>query len=127
MGVTVTVISGWTSLKAAIRLSQLEASVKPPMLKDHRLMLTASPVGASVLGASVLEKLPPASLIVDLASRPGGTDFAAAAALGHTALHALSLPGKCAPETAGEFVARAVLGILAERGQAAPAAKEAEG
>ena len=84
-------------------------------------------VPARVLGASVLEKLPPASLIVDLASRPGGTDFAAAAALGHTALHALSLPGKCAPETAGEFVARAVLGILAERGQAAPAAKEAEG
>lgn len=72
-------------------------------------------VPAPVLTAPVLAGLRPGSLIVDLASKPGGTDFAAAARLGHTALHALSLPAACAPETAGEAVARTVQAILQER------------
>lgn len=62
-----------------------------------------------------LAALRPGSLIVDLASRPGGTDFAAARRLGLTAFHALSLPAACAPETAGEFVAQTVCEILRER------------
>ena len=44
-----------------------------------------------------------------------GTDFAAARRLGHTALHALSLPTVWAPETAGEALARTVQTILQER------------
>ena len=52
---------------------------------------------------------------MDLASKPGGTDFAAARRLGHRAIHALSLPAACAPETAGEALARTVCEILAER------------
>ena len=59
--------------------------------------------------------LRPGSLIVDLASKPGGTDFAAAQRLGCKAIHALSLPAACAPDTAGEAVARTVLTILRER------------
>ena len=63
----------------------------------------------------VLAALRPGSLIVDLASKPGGTDFAAAQRLGCKAIHALSLPAACAPDTAGEAVARTVLTILRER------------
>ena len=59
--------------------------------------------------------VPKGCLIVDLASKPGGTDFAAARRLGHTALHALSLPTVWAPETAGEALARTVQAILQER------------
>lgn len=72
-------------------------------------------IPARVLTEPVLAALRPRSLIVDLASRPGGTDFAAAERLGHTAVHALSLPAACAPETAGEFVAKTVCAIVAER------------
>ena len=68
-----------------------------------------------VLTAAVLAALPKGCLIVDLASKPGGTDFAAARRLGHTALHALSLPTVWAPETAGEALARTVQAILQER------------
>ena len=64
---------------------------------------------------STLARLRPGSLIVDLASRPGGTDFDAAARCGHKAIHALSLPAACAPETAGEIVARTVREMLRER------------
>ena len=72
-------------------------------------------IPAAVLTAPVLERLRPGSLIVDLASKPGGTDFAAAQQLGHRAIHALSLPAACAPDTAGEAVARTVQAILQER------------
>lgn len=75
-------------------------------------------IPAPVLTRPVLAQLRPASLIVDLASRPGGTDFAAAGLLGHRAIHALSLPALCAPESAGEAVAKTVLSILAEREEA---------
>ena len=72
-------------------------------------------IPAPVLTEAVLAALRPGSLIVDLASKPGGTDFAAARRLGHRAIHALSLPTACAPETAGEALAWTVCEILAER------------
>lgn len=58
-----------------------------------------------------------APLVIDLASRPGGTDFEAARALGVRAIHALSLPARCAPATAGAFVGQTVLAMLQERGE----------
>mgnify|MGYP005934048019 CR=1 FL=1 len=72
-------------------------------------------IPAPVLTEPVLAALRPGSLIVDLASKPGGTDFAAAQRLGCKAIHALSLPAACAPDTAGEAVARTVLTILREQ------------
>ena len=72
-------------------------------------------IPAPVLTRPVLAALRPGSLIIDLASAPGGTDFTAAKQLGHQTVHALSLPAICAPETAGEAVARTVLAILRER------------
>lgn len=54
-------------------------------------------------------------LIIDLASQPGGTDFAACVKHERKAIHALSLPGKCAPKTAGEIIADTVMNIYHER------------
>ena len=67
---------------------------------------------------AVLARLRPQSFIVDLASRPGGTDFDAARRLGHRAIHALSLPAACAPETAGEAVAQTVCDMIGQREEA---------
>ena len=72
-------------------------------------------IPAPVLTGPVLAALRPGSLIVDLASAPGGTDFAAAAALGHTALLASGLPARCAPDSAGAYLAETVLHIMEER------------
>lgn len=52
------------------------------------------------------------TLIIDLASLPGGVDFEAANALGIDACRALSLPGKCAPKTAGEIIKTTVYQLL---------------
>ena len=52
------------------------------------------------------------SIILDLASAPGGTDFEAARAFGIRALTAPGLPGKWSPQTAAEAVRDAVYNIL---------------
>lgn len=74
-------------------------------------------VPALLLDARRLALLEKQALVIDLASLPGGTDFEAARALGIAAIHALSLPARCAPVTAGQFVARSVLAMLKERGE----------
>ena len=62
-------------------------------------------VPAMVLNAQLLEKMKKNSLIIDLASAPGGTDFCAAEEMGIRAILAPGLPGKVAPETAGKILA----------------------
>ncbi|MGE5507065.1 MAG: dipicolinate synthase subunit DpsA [Chitinophagales bacterium] len=70
-------------------------------------------VPAPVLTRTVLANLRREALVVDLASPPGGTDFAAAAELGLEAILAPGLPGKVAPKTAGRILARLVPDLIA--------------
>ena len=86
-----------------------------PLLPRFEVVVNTIP--APVLDRLHLAALPKGSLVIDLASLPGGTDFEAAEELGLRAIHALSLPARCAPVTAGEFVVRAVLAMLKERGE----------
>ena len=60
----------------------------------------------------VLQRISKDTLLIDLASAPGGVDAQAAGALGISVIFALSLPGKYAPETAGEIIAQTVLSAL---------------
>ena len=96
-------------IQAAAPLDRL-----PVLLAKHDTVINTIP--APVLPRKMLEKLPRGALVIDLASLPGGTDFDAAEALGIRAEHALALPGKCAPDTAGALIAQTVLTILQERG-----------
>ncbi|MDA8334674.1 MAG: dipicolinate synthase subunit DpsA [Peptococcaceae bacterium] len=70
-------------------------------------------VPALVLSGDLLSRLKARTVIIDLASAPGGTDFGCADALGLPALLAPALPGRVAPQTAGEILAKAVLETLA--------------
>jgi len=69
-------------------------------------------VPAPVLPAGLLKKVKAGVVIVDIASTPGGTDFKAAANLGLKAILAPGLPGKVAPKTAGEILARVVPDLI---------------
>lgn len=60
---------------------------------------------APVLTEPVLARLPRHAAVIDLATAPGGTDFAAAERLGITARLAPGLPGIVAPVTAGRIIA----------------------
>lgn len=78
--------------------------------------LIINTVPALILEEDCLSDLKPGCLVLDLASKPGGVDFAAARRLGVAAIWALSLPGKVAPITAGAIVRDTVYHILAELG-----------
>ena len=84
-----------------------------------RFDLVVNTVPARVLGAAELSEIRPEALILDLASLPGGVDFAAAAQLGKTAIHALALPGKVAPVTAGAAIKDTIYHMMDELGLSA--------
>lgn len=69
-------------------------------------------VPAKVLTVRVLKNTRPEVLIIDLATKPGGTDFEAARSLNREAILAPSLPGKVAPKTAGRILGQVVADLL---------------
>lgn len=71
-------------------------------------------IPALVLTKDVLSGVNPNSLIIDLASKPGGVDFESARELGVKVIWALSLPGKVAPVTAGIIIKDTITNMLNE-------------
>lgn len=71
-------------------------------------------VPALIFNRKVLSRLHNRPLIIDLASMPGGVDFEAAEKLGIKTIHALSLPGKVAPKTAGTIIKNTIYNIMEE-------------
>ncbi len=69
-------------------------------------------VPAPVIDKAVLNKAQKSTLFIDLASKPGGIDFDEARLCGIDTIWSLSLPGKVAPATAGEFVKDTILNII---------------
>jgi len=71
-------------------------------------------IPARILTPVLLAKIAMNAVVIDLASGEGGVDKYAAERLGITHIHALSLPGKAAPKTAGEIVKNTIYHILEE-------------
>ncbi|QCJ42081.1 dipicolinic acid synthetase subunit A [Bacillus sp. S3] len=65
-----------------------------------------------IVSAAVIAKLPAHTLVIDIASKPGGTDFRYAEKRGIKALLAPSLPGIVAPKTAGIILADVLVQLL---------------
>ena len=78
--------------------------------------LVVNTIPAQVLGEEELAGMRPDCLVLDLASRPGGVDRAAAERLGRRVIWALSLPGKAAPATAGAAIQNTIVNMLHELG-----------
>lgn len=80
-----------------------------------RFGLIVNTVPSMILTSEMLEAVGKDSLIIDLASKPGGVDFESAKELNKRVVWALGLPGKVAPITSGEIIADAVKNIIVER------------
>jgi dipicolinate synthase subunit A len=65
-----------------------------------------------IVTAQVIAQLPQRACIIDLASKPGGTDFRFAEKRGIKALLAPGLPGIVAPKTAGRIIANCLIQII---------------
>lgn len=71
-------------------------------------------VPALILDSDELQSVSPDTVIIDLASKPGGVDFEKAKELGLKVVWALSLPGQVAPVTAGIIIKDTVCNMIAE-------------
>ncbi|MGM9986506.1 MAG: dipicolinic acid synthetase subunit A [Bacillaceae bacterium] len=82
-------------------------------IKDVDILINTVP--HLIVTPSVIDKLPAHTLIIDLASKPGGTDFRYAEKRGIKALLAPGLPGIVAPKTAGQILATVLIQLLEEQ------------
>lgn len=98
-------------------LMQMRAfGVQPLTYREisRRFDLIFNTVPAKVLTSPVLMQQTRDTLIIELASAPGGTDLKRAEELHLHVIDAPSLPGRVAPKTAAEYIKEAVYNILEE-------------
>lgn len=76
--------------------------------------LVFNTIPAMIFSRHVLSSLRGCSLLVDLASAPGGVDFEAAEKIGIHAILCPSLPGRIAPKTSGEIIRDTVYCMMEE-------------
>ncbi len=79
---------------------------------DFDVIFNTVPV--MLFNKEILKGIEKDTLLIDLASRPGGVDFNAAAELQIKTIWALSLPGRVAPKTAGAIIKKTILNMIKE-------------
>lgn len=82
-------------------------SILPPIQGACHVLFNTVPV--PLIDTRVLATLHRDTVLIDLASAPGGIDYDAANRLGLKIIVALALPGKVAPVTAGEIIGDCVM------------------
>lgn len=114
MGADLTVSARKPSDLAWIELSGAKPVQTDSLYKLGSFDIIFNTIPAEILSCVLLAKIALHAVVIDLASGDGGVDKYAAERLGITTHHALSLPGKAAPKTAGEIVKKTIYHILEE-------------
>ncbi|MCM3738997.1 dipicolinic acid synthetase subunit A [Oceanobacillus luteolus] len=116
LGAKVSVASHHLSDLARITEMNLHA-IPLDQLTEHldNCDILINTIPALVIKQEAIEKLPAHTVIIDLASKPGGTDFEFANKRGIKAILAKSLPGVVAPKTSGKILANVIIQILEGR------------
>ena len=92
-------------------------AIETKKLKEHihKYDVIFNTVPHKIFNRDLLRLVKKDCLIIDLASKPGGVDFEAAQKFGLNVIWALSLPGKCAPLTAGSIMCDTIMNIINEQ------------
>lgn len=114
MGADVTVSARKQSDLAWIKLNGFAGIKTGDFAEINSYNFIFNTIPSLILDENVIKELHKDTLIIDLASLPGGVDFDFAEKCGVKAIHALSLPGKIAPKSAGEIIESTILNILKE-------------
>ncbi len=99
---------------SAIRLLGAKAVRTTELYKEKPFDIIFNTVPALIFGPELLARIANDAVLIDLASLPGGVDSEAVQRLQIDFVHALSLPGKSSPKTAGEIIKDTVYTILEE-------------
>lgn len=86
-----------------MNLTPFNSEELPDHVRDVDVVFNTVP--SHIVSAKAIKQMPTHTVIIDLASKPGGTDFSYAEKRGIKALLAPSLPGLVAPKTAGKILA----------------------
>ena len=111
MGAKVTVAARNSDDRDRIACRGMTASDYPE-INWRRYQVIVNTVPAEVIDRDAIDQMREDVFIIDLASVPGGVDFSAAKDRELTCIHALALPGKTAPLTAGIIIKDTIMNIL---------------
>lgn len=117
LGANVTVCARRASQRAKARTMGIRAvnfSYLGDIMADSDVVFNTVP--EKIIGADQLITAKN-TLIIDLASKPGGVDMEKAKDLGVKVIWALGLPGKVAPVTSGNIIKETILNIFSELGE----------
>jgi len=112
-GADITVMTRSADSRAWAKAMNLKVCSKSDIDSSYNIIFNTAPV--LIFNHDILKKLGNETVLIDLASKPGGVDFRSAGELGIKVIWALGLPGKTAPVTAGEIVAETIENIINER------------
>ena len=112
IGAKVTVAARKQSDLAYIRSLGAEAKKYDDINESYDIIFNTVP--ETVIKGNLLNKQTKDSLIIELASLPGGIDRKQALEKGIKIIDAQSLPGKVSPKAAGEYIKEAVYNMLEE-------------
>lgn len=113
LGADVTVAARRSEQRALAAVLNLRADDLEGMKERlYRYDLIINTVPAQVLGVEELAAMKVHAVVIDLAALPGGVDDESAAALDVKVVHALALPGKEAPLTAGRYLRDTVYHLI---------------
>ncbi|KIL80630.1 Dipicolinate synthase subunit A [Bacillus badius] len=99
-------------LARAIEMGLTPFSIDQLPQQAESLDLIINTIPSLVITSQAIAKMKPHVFIIDLASKPGGTDFQFAKKRGIKAILALGLPGIVAPKTAGQILAGVITDLL---------------
>ena len=101
----------WIIINGAKAVSTFKLSEQKPF------DIIFNTVPSLIFDSRLLSHIAKNAIVIDLASAPGGVDFSAAGRMEICTIHALSLPGKAAPKTAGETIKDTITNMLEEDGR----------
>lgn len=117
MGAEVTVFARKETALAEAFSKGLNAKYFSALTEEyHNFDALINTVPTKVIGKNQLEMINPNCLLIETASAPFGIDFQEAKERAMEVIKASSLPGKVAPQTAGEIIGRSILPIIKQRG-----------
>lgn len=95
---------------ANISLSGYNVIEKISSVQSFDVIVNSVPT--MVLGKEEMKLLSKETLIIDVASNPGGVDFEYAQENGYRVIHELGIPGKIAPRTAAKYIKQTIINKL---------------
>ena len=114
MGANVTVSARKLNDLTWIRLNGCNAVETSDIAGSTGYDIIFNTIPSMVFDRDTLSSAARNALVIDLASAPGGVDFDEAGRMGIKAIHALSLPGKTSPVTAGEIIKKTIYNMVRE-------------